>query len=321
VYYSLTTVRNLNSESRRKTYEGTGLPNNDDRNRFYQDTQFSPHEHNIVTPGSSVQNIGNSDSEPKFISNMPVTPDYSLKTQDALTYTNENSQSYQNNPTKLYPQFSHSTSKPNYPHRSPPPGYWNTETSHDSSVPGRHGYSAEEHRSTHETGMHSNYNPTEAVQDNVHHQKHPSRYVPNDYPNRPVYQKPDPSENQPTIPNYGHDPREDSFNAPGSHVQPSVQAHDDGLQLQLYPHNYNNNEQHLYEEDHAVQSPMFYPNETGNTSTGFEMRGSDSAGAEWKRKLLPTDECGMSLGERIVGGKNAALGQYPWIARIGYTRE
>lgn len=321
VYYSLTTVRNLNSESRRKTYEGTGLPNNDDRNRFYQDTQFSPHEHNIVTPGSSVQNIGNSDSEPKFISNMPVTPDYSLKTQDALTYTNENSQSYQNNPTKLYPQFSHSTSKPNYPHRSPPPGYWNTETSHDSSVPGRHGYSAEEHRSTHETGMHSNYNPTEAVQDNVHHHKHPSRYVPNDYPNRPVYQKPDPSENQPTIPNYGHDPREDSFNAPGSHVQPSVQAHDDGLQLQLYPHNYNNNEQHLYEEDHAVQSPMFYPNETGNTSTGFEMRGSDSAGAEWKRKLLPTDECGMSLGERIVGGKNAALGQYPWIARIGYTRE
>jgi hypothetical protein len=37
--------------------------------------------------------------------------------------------------------------------------------------------------------------------------------------------------------------------------------------------------------------------------------------------LLPTDECGVSLGERIVGGKNAALGQYPWIARIGYRRE
>jgi hypothetical protein len=58
-----------------------------------------------------------------------------------------------------------------------------------------------------------------------------------------------------------------------------------------------------------------------NTSTWLETRGPDFAGAEWKRKLLPTDECGVSLGERIVGGKNAALGQYPWIARIGYTRE
>jgi hypothetical protein len=308
VYYSITTVRNLNSESRRKTY--------DDRNRFYQDTQFSPHENNIVTPGSSVQNIGNSNSEPNFISNTPVTPDNSVKTQDSLIYTNENSRSFQNNPTTLYPQSSHSTSKPNYPHRSPPPGYWNTETSHDSSLPGRHGYSAEEHRST-ETEMHSNYNPTEAIQGNVHQHKHPSRYVPNNYPN----QQPDPSENQPIIPNYGHDPRQDSFNAPESHVQPSVEAQDDGLQLQLYPHNYHNNEQDLHEEGHAVQSPMFYPNETENTFPSFEMSGPDSAGGEWKRKLLPTDECGMSLGERIVGGKNAALGQYPWIARIGYTRE
>jgi hypothetical protein len=66
---------------------------------------------------------------------------------------------------------------------------------------------------------------------------------------------------------------------------------------------------------------MFYPNETENTSRRFEVSGPDSAGAEWKRKLLPTDQCGMSLGERIVGGKNAALGEYPWIARIGYTRE
>lgn len=322
VYYGITTVRNLNSGSRRKTDEGTGLPNDDNNNnnRFHQDTQFSPHENNIVTPGSSVQNIGNSDSEPNFMSNMPVTPGYSVKTQDVLTYTNENGRSYPNNPTKLYPQFSLSTSKPNYPHRSAPPGYGNIETSRGSSETGQHGYSAEAHRSTHETGMHSNYNPTETVQGNVHHHKHPSRYVPHDYPNHPVYQQPDPRENQPTIPDYGHVPKEDTFSAPDPHVPPSAEAHDDGLQLHIYPHNYGNNDQHFHEEDHAVQSPMFYPNETQNTSTRFEMSGPDSVGAEWKRKLLPTDECGMSLGERIVGGKNAALGEYPWIARIGYRR-
>jgi hypothetical protein len=250
---------------------------------------------------------------------MPVTPDYFVKTQDGLTYTSENSQSYPNNPTKLYPQFSHSTSKPNYPHRSAPTGYWNTETSHGSSETGRYGYSAEAHHSTHETGMNSNHNPIETEQGNVHHHRHPSHYVPNDYPNHPVYQQPDLLGNQPTIPNYGYD-------APDSHLQPSAGAHDDGLELQPYPHNYHNNDQHFHEEDHAVQPPMLYPNETQSTSTRFEMSGSadsetDSAGAEWKRKLLPTDECGVSLGERIVGGKNAALGEYPWIARIGYTRE
>lgn len=38
-------------------------------------------------------------------------------------------------------------------------------------------------------------------------------------------------------------------------------------------------------------------------------------------RLLPTeDNCGHSVPlDRIIGGKQAALGQYPWIARLGYT--
>lgn len=30
------------------------------------------------------------------------------------------------------------------------------------------------------------------------------------------------------------------------------------------------------------------------------------------------DDCGISYADRIIGGKNASLGQFPWLARIGY---
>lgn len=30
------------------------------------------------------------------------------------------------------------------------------------------------------------------------------------------------------------------------------------------------------------------------------------------------DDCGVSYADRIIGGKNASLGQFPWLARIGY---
>lgn len=30
------------------------------------------------------------------------------------------------------------------------------------------------------------------------------------------------------------------------------------------------------------------------------------------------DDCGESYSERIIGGKAASLGEYPWIVRLGY---
>jgi hypothetical protein len=37
-----------------------------------------------------------------------------------------------------------------------------------------------------------------------------------------------------------------------------------------------------------------------------------------KVRLLPYDICGVSTASRIVNGKEAALGQLPWMARLGY---
>ncbi|KYM76561.1 Serine protease easter [Atta colombica] len=36
--------------------------------------------------------------------------------------------------------------------------------------------------------------------------------------------------------------------------------------------------------------------------------------------LLEQNNCGNSNSDRIIGGKNASLGAYPWIARIGYSK-
>lgn len=36
----------------------------------------------------------------------------------------------------------------------------------------------------------------------------------------------------------------------------------------------------------------------------------------WPKSL--EGECGISYADRIIGGINASLGQYPWLARIGY---
>lgn len=38
-------------------------------------------------------------------------------------------------------------------------------------------------------------------------------------------------------------------------------------------------------------------------------------------KIITRFECGDSAADRIIGGVNAALGQFPWIARLGYTED
>ncbi|KAF2905341.1 hypothetical protein ILUMI_00843 [Ignelater luminosus] len=37
--------------------------------------------------------------------------------------------------------------------------------------------------------------------------------------------------------------------------------------------------------------------------------------------LLEHENCGISMTDRIIGGTNASLGQFPWLARIGYTSD
>lgn len=301
VHYRTTTANSLKSEPRHKTYEVQPSNNN---KRLYEDSRLRPHDKSLVTAGYQ-----NFNSEQNVMSNTPVVPDYFLQAP-GVTFDSGESQSYPNNPT-VYPQFSHSRYKSNYPHRS--------------SEIGRHGHNAEEHNSGHQIGMHSNYSPTETNEGNFHYHIHLSEYIPKGYPNYPLYQHPHHRENNPATSDYVYDSRKDFFNPFDFHVQPSTGAHEDDFGYQPHPHNYHNDDQYFHEEDRPFH-PTFHPGDTEDTSTPSEMNdpgdGDKSVIAtQWKRKLLPTDECGASLGERIVGGKNAALGAYPWIARIGYTRE
>ena len=299
VYYRPTTVNNLKSEPRQKTYE---VQSNNNNKRLHEVGRLRPHDKILVAPGNPDFN-----SEQNVMSNMPVAPDYFLQTPD-VTYGSGESQSYPNNPT-VYPQFSHSTYKQNYPHRT--------------SEIGRHGHNAEEHVSSHQTGIHSNYNPTETKEGNFHYHKHLSEYIPKVYSDYPLYHHPHHREKNPETSDYGHDSRKDFFNSSSFHVQPSTGAHEDGFEYQSHPHNYHNNDQYFHVH---FQDRPFHAGDAQNTSIPSKVNDpgdgdKSSTATQWKRKLLPTDDCGASLGERIVGGKNAALGAYPWIARIGYTRE
>jgi len=301
VHYRTTTVNNLKSEPIHKTY--AIQPSNNDK-RPYEDSRLRPHDKNLITAGNQ-----NFNSEQNVMSDMPVAQDYFLQIPD-VTYDSGESQRYPNSPT-VYPQFGHSTYKPNYPQKS--------------SEIGRPGHSAEERNSGHQTGMHSSYNPTETNEGNFHYHKHLSEYTPKGYSNYPLYQHPHHRENNPATSDYGHDSRKDFFNPSDFHVQPSTGAHEDGFGYQSHPHNHHNDDQYFHGEDRPFPHP-FHPNDTQNTFTPSKMNDPGDGdksyiATQWKRKLLPTDECGASLGERIVGGKNAALGAYPWIARIGYTRE
>ena len=74
---------------------------------------------------------------------------------------------------------------------------------------------------------------------------------------------------------------------------------------------------HFPKKTNISDQPM--PNDSGNSSVTTDTKNSTMK-QNGKRALLPSVECGVAPGERILGGKTAALGEYPWIARIGYLR-
>jgi hypothetical protein len=72
------------------------------------------------------------------------------------------------------------------------------------------------------------------------------------------------------------------------------------------PQNNNNNQQ----RPPVTQRPPINPQIGGNPGP---------VGLNHPRiNLLPLDSCGASQENRIVNGKRAVLGQFPWMARIGY---
>ncbi|CAK1550566.1 unnamed protein product [Leptosia nina] len=57
-------------------------------------------------------------------------------------------------------------------------------------------------------------------------------------------------------------------------------------------------------------------NDAGDSIKEKEWRSQISNHQAWKK--LDKFECGFNAADRIIGGMNATLGQFPWIVRIGY---
>uniref|UniRef100_A0A1B6KI46 limulus clotting factor C n=1 Tax=Graphocephala atropunctata TaxID=36148 RepID=A0A1B6KI46_9HEMI len=56
------------------------------------------------------------------------------------------------------------------------------------------------------------------------------------------------------------------------------------------------------------------------TASSHQLRKDLTSHPNWKL-LDRGDDCGHNVADRIIGGDEATLGQYPWIARLGYTYE
>lgn len=59
----------------------------------------------------------------------------------------------------------------------------------------------------------------------------------------------------------------------------------------------------------AATAPPTPASNSSSNGTAFELH------PNWPNDTMA--ECGVSASDRIVGGRNATLGQYPWLARIG----
>lgn len=60
-----------------------------------------------------------------------------------------------------------------------------------------------------------------------------------------------------------------------------------------------------------------YPQIYSSGTTDLEAR---SLNSNWQQ--VNSEECGtIKIGSRITGGKTAAIGQYPWMARLGYEQD
>lgn len=76
------------------------------------------------------------------------------------------------------------------------------------------------------------------------------------------------------------------------------------------------------QQQQAVPDASPYHDPVNGAVGGVVNEDEEQSHPNWH--LVNTKKCGLSKGplaDRIVGGFVAALGQYPWLARIGYNRK
>ncbi|XP_069688616.1 uncharacterized protein [Periplaneta americana] len=315
-----------------KADDEMGYPNN----RFLQNTPFRPRSNDHVTESTFLYNAHNANSNPNFHSHMPVTPsifpDYVVKPETISPpgyYNTENSHGF-SNPNSFH-HFNQPGSKPDFPNRPVSSANWNG--GHQSSnFPTGSSVNDPYHNSNPNVGTHTQYNPPDKDQGHFnynHNTNYPFHNMHNDFGNLDIHSQFQPDNNQPKHPPNDTDSYENNYD---SHSKP-VETDRDEFGFQNHPHYHQHN--HAIAAGHHTPSPELPTGDTemrnvtdNANSTDEPVKSPEKTSTtipelgvrERKRILLPSDECGIPQGERIVGGKNALLGQYPWIARIGYTR-
>ncbi|XP_069688617.1 uncharacterized protein [Periplaneta americana] len=314
-----------------KADDEMGYPNN----RFLQNTPFRPRSNDHVTESTFLYNAHNANSNPNFHSHMPVTPsifpDYVVKPETISPpgyYNTENSHGF-SNPNSFH-HFNQPGSKPDFPNRPVSSANWNG--GHQSSnFPTGSSVNDPYHNSNPNVGTHTQYNPPDKDQGHFnynHNTNYPFHNMHNDFGNLDIHSQFQPDNNQPKHPPNDTDSYENNYD---SHSKP-VETDRDEFGFQNHPHYHQHN--HAIAAGHHTPSPELPTGDTemrnvtdNANSTDEPVKSPEKTSTtipelgvrERKRILLPSDECGIPQGERIVGGKNALLGQYPWIARIGYT--